>query len=164
MLDGFPNANLIAAIFHFCLLLFLLKTFAFKHLVKMLEDRANMVTDNIETSERERALAEQLKADYEAELLRTRELAQEMIQKATKAGEDQAAELVVAAKNEAKRLKDTAVAEIQREKEKAVADMRDEAATLAILVASKIIDRQIDENIQREMVKEFVAEAGDRLC
>lgn len=163
-MEGFPNGTLVAQIICFLILLFLLKQFAYKHIDKLLKDRAELIETNINTAEQERQLAEKIKAEYEAEMLRTRELAQEIIQKATKAGEDQAAEVIESAKNEAKKLKDTALVEIQREKDKAVTDLREEAATLAVLIAGKIIDRQIDENIQREMVQEFVKEAGDLLC
>ena len=163
-MEQFPNASLIAAIVHFIILLFLLKTFAFKPLGKMLSDRQNMIESNIEAAEKDRQLAEQIKAEYEAEMQRTREMAQEIIQKATKAGEEQAVEVIENAKNEAKRLKDAAVVEIEREKEKAVGELRDQAATLAILVAGKILEKQLDGEVQREMVQEFVKEAGDLLC
>lgn len=163
-MEGFPNATLLAQIVNFLILLFLLKRFAYKPLGKLLSDRQQMVANNIASAEQERQEAEQLKTQYEAELQRTRELVQEMIQKATKTGEEKAAEIIENAKEESKRLKDAAISEIQREKEKAVADMRDQAATLAVLVAGKIIDKQLDDSIQHEMVQEFVKEAGDLVC
>jgi F-type H+-transporting ATPase subunit b len=130
----------------------------------MLTDRQNMIEQSIVTAENERLEAERIKSEYEVQMQRSREMAQEIIQKATKAGEEQAAEVIENAKNEAKRLKDAAVVEIQREKDKAVTELRDQAATLAILVAGKIIDKQLDDTIQREIVQEFVKEAGDQLC
>ncbi|MDD3653238.1 MAG: F0F1 ATP synthase subunit B [Desulfotomaculaceae bacterium] len=163
-MENFPNGTLIGQIINFLILLFLLKKFAFKPLGKLLSDRQQLIADSITTAEQERQQAEQIKAEYEAEMQRTREMAQEIIQKATKAGEEQAAEIIESAKNEAKRLKDAALVEIKHEKEKAVAEMRDEAATLAILVAGKIINQQIDEDIQHKMVKDFVKEAGELLC
>jgi len=163
-LDNFPNATLIAQIANFIILVLLLKKFAYKPLTKLLTDRQQLVAENIATAEQDRQQAEQIKAEYEAEMQRTREMAQDIIQKATKAGEDKAAEVMENAKNEAKRLKDAALVEIEREKEKAVAEMRDQAASLAILVAGKIIDKQMDDNTQRKMVQNFVKEAGDLLC
>ena len=164
VLENFPNSSLIAQIINFVLLVFLLKKFAFKPLGKMLSDRQKLIADNIATAEQEREQAALIKAEYEAEMQRTREHAQEIIQKATKAAEEKAAEVMESAKDEAKRLKDAALAEIRNEKEKAVVDMRDQAASLAILVAGKIIDQRLDESMQREMVQEFVKEAGDLLC
>lgn len=163
-MDNFPNATLIAQIANFIILVLLLKKFAYKPLTKLLTDRQQLVAENIATAEQDRQQAEQIKAEYEAEMQRTREMAQDIIQKATKAGEDKAAEVMENAKNEAKRLKDAALVEIEREKEKAVAEMRDQAASLAILVAGKIIDKQMDDNTQRKMVQNFVKEAGDLLC
>lgn len=163
-MEHFPNATLLAQVFDFIVLLILLRVFAYKPLTKLLSDRQKLIADSITAAEQERQQAEQYKAEFEAELHRAREHAQEIIQKATKAGEDQAVEIIESAKNEAKRLKDSAVVEIQREKDKAVAEMREQAANLAVLVAGKILERQIDDKIQHELVQEFVKEAGELLC
>jgi F-type H+-transporting ATPase subunit b len=95
---------------------------------------------------------------------RARQQAQEIIQKATKAGEEQASEIIESAKSEAARIKEAALADIQREKEKAVAELREQVATLSVLVAGKIIGRQMTQDIQREMVQEFIKEAGELPC
>ncbi len=118
------NATLLAQIVDFIILLVFLRLVAYKPLVKVLSDRSDHITNNIAAAEQERQEAEQLKAGYEAEMRRAREQTQEIIQKATKAGEDQALGIIENAKNEAGRLKDAALAEIEREKQKAVAELR----------------------------------------
>ncbi|OPX84364.1 MAG: ATP synthase subunit b, sodium ion specific [Pelotomaculum sp. PtaB.Bin104] len=163
-MENFPNATLLAQVFDFIILLVLLRLVAYKPLTKLLSDRQKLIVDSIAAAEEERQQAEQLKADFEAELRRARDQAQEIIQKAVKAGEEQTAEIIENAKNEAKRLKDSALVDIQREKDKAVAEMRDQAANLAILVAGKILERKIDDDIQHELVQDFVKEAGELLC
>jgi len=163
-LEHFPNATLLAQVFDFIVLLIFLRLVAYKPLTKLLSERQKHIADSIAAAEQERQQAEQFKEELEAELRRAREQAQEIIQKAAKAGEDQAVEIIENAKNEAKRLKDSALVEIQREKDKAVAELRDQAASLAVLVAGKILERKIDDDIQHELVQEFVKEAGELLC
>ncbi len=155
------NATLLAQIVDFIILLVFLRMVAFKPLAKVLSDRSENIASNIAAAEQERQEAEQLKAGYEAEMRRAREQTQEIIQKATKAGEDQALEIIDNAKNEAGRLKDAALAEIEREKQRAVAELREQVATLSVLVAGKIINKNMTDQIQRNMIDDFIKEAGE---
>lgn len=155
------NATLLAQIVDFIILLIFLRLVVYKPLVRLLEARSEGVASNIAAAEQERQEAEQLKAGYEAEMRNAREQTQEIIQKATKAGEDQAAEIVSNAKNEAERLKEQALAEIEREKQRAVTELREQVATLSVLVAGKIINKSMTEGIQRSMIKDFIKEAGE---
>jgi F-type H+-transporting ATPase subunit b len=155
------NATILAQIADFIILLIFLRLVAYKPLTKMLADRSDHIANSIAAAEQERQEAEQLKAGYEAEMRRAREQTQEIIQKATKAGEDQASEIIANAKNEAGKLKETALAEIEREKIKAVAELREQVASLSVLVAGKIINKTMSEDIQRGMIDDFIKEAGE---
>ncbi|MCL6635551.1 MAG: F0F1 ATP synthase subunit B [Peptococcaceae bacterium] len=158
------NATLLAQIVDFIILLIFLRVVAYKPLMKLLQERADHIAGTIAAAEQERQQAEQLRAGYEAEMRRAREQAQEIIQKATKAGEEQAHEIIENAKNEAARIKDAAMAEIQREKQKAMAELRDQVASLSILVAGKIINQKLTDEIQHSMVQDFIKEAGELPC
>ncbi len=158
------NATLLAQIVDFIILLIFLRLVVYKPLSRLLNQRSENIEKNIAVAEQERQQAEQLKAGYEAEMRRARGQAQDIIQKAAKAGEEQAAEIIESAKNEALRLKESALAEIQHEKQKAVTELRDQVASLSIMVAGKIIDQKITDDIQHGMVQEFIKEAGDLPC
>lgn len=155
------NATILAQIFDFIILLIFLRLVVYKPLCKLLANRSDHVANSIAAAEQERQEAEQLKAGYEAEMRRAREQAQEIIQKATKAGEGQALEIVENAKNEADRRKESALAEIEREKQKAITELREQVASLSVLVAGKIINKSMTEGIQRNMIKDFIKEAGE---
>ena len=155
------NATILAQIVDFVILLRFLKHVVYKPLCKLQENLSEHVANNIAAAEQERQEAEQLKAGYEAEMRRAREQAQEIVQKATRAGEDQALQIVSNAKNEAEKLKENAHAEIEREKQKAVAELRDQVATLSVLVAGKIINKTMSKDIQRSMINDFIKEAGE---
>lgn len=158
------NATLLAQIADFIILLIFLRLVAYKPLMKILADRQDHIAKNIEAAEQERQQAEQLRAGYEAEMRRAREQAQEIIQKAAKTGEDQALQIIENAKNEATKIKESALADIEREKQKAVAELRDQVASLSVLVAGKIINKTMNNQIQRDMINEFIKEAGELPC
>lgn len=155
------NGTVLAQIVDFIILLIFLRLVVYKPLCKLLADRSDHIASNIAAAEQERQEAEQLKAGYEAEMRRTREQSQEIIQKATKAGENQALEIIENAKNEAGRLKESALAEIEREKQRAVAELREQVASLSVLVAAKIINKTMTEDVQRSMIDDFIKEAGE---
>lgn len=158
------NNTVWAQIFHFLLLLVLLRLVAYKPLMKVIEDRQKFVADNLAQSEQQRAAAEKLKADFEAELRRSREEAQGMIERATKAGEEQAQAILEAAKQEAARVKESALADIQREKEKAVTELRDQVASLAVLVATKVVKQGLDVDAQSALVQDAIKEVNTLPC
>ncbi|MDO7786830.1 F0F1 ATP synthase subunit B [Desulforamulus aquiferis] len=158
------NGTLFAQMFNFLVLLVLLRVFAYKPFMNVLEKRRELIESSISAAEEDKKQAEQLRASLQADLKRSREEAADVMARATKSAEDQAQQIIEAAKTEANRVKDSALAEIQREKEKAVAELRDQVATLSILVAGKIIEQKINDDIQKDLVNKFVKEAGDLPC
>ncbi|WP_003542768.1 F0F1 ATP synthase subunit B [Desulfotomaculum nigrificans] len=154
------NATLLAQMINFLILLILLRAVAYKPFMNMLEKRRELIESSIAAAEEDKKQAEQLRANLQAELKHTREEAAEILARATKNAEEQAQAIIEAAKAEAARVKESALAEIQREKEKAVAELKDQVATLSILVAGKIIDQKLDANLQKDLVNKFIKEAG----
>lgn len=158
------NATLVAQVFHFLVLLIFLRLVVYKPIVNILEQRQKLIADNVAAAEEERRQAEALRQQYLADIQKAKAEAQEIIQQATKSGEEQARQIIEAAKEEAARIKESAMQDIAREKERAVAELREHVATLAILVAGKVVSAKITEDIQRSMIDEFIKEAGDLPC
>jgi len=158
------NATLVAQVFNFLMLLIFLRVVVYPHILRMLEDRQSFIANNVAAAEEERKQAEALRQQYLDELQTAKNEAQSIVQKAGKAAEEQAHEIIEAAKAESNRVKESALQDINREKEKAVAELRDQVATLSILVASKVINEKMTADIQRGMIDEFIKEAGDLPC
>lgn len=158
------NATLVAQVFNFIVLLIFLRIVVFPHIVRMLDERQNYIENSVNAAEEERKQAEDLRRQYLSDMQKAKDEARDIIQKATKAGEEQAREIIEAAKAESSRIKESALEEINREKEKAVAELREQVATLSILVAGKVVNEKITADIQRGMIDEFIKEAGDLPC
>ncbi|MEG6522855.1 F0F1 ATP synthase subunit B [Desulfotomaculum sp. 1211_IL3151] len=158
------NGTILAQMFNFLVLLILLRAVAYKPFMNMLEKRRELIEGSIAAAEEDKKQAEQLRAALQADLQQSREQAAEILARAAKNAEEQAQQIIEAAKVEAARVTDGALAEIQREKEKAVAELRDQVATLSILVAGKIIDQKLNADVQKDLVDKFVKEAGDLPC
>lgn len=158
------NNTLVAQVFNFIILLIFLRIVVYPHIVRILEERQNYIANSVTAAEEERKQAEALRQQYLDELNKAKAEAQEIVQKATKAAEVQAQEILESAKAESARIKESALQDINREKEKAVAELRDQVATLSILVASKVVSEKITADVQRGMIDEFIKEAGDLPC
>ena len=158
------NATIIAQIINFVILFLFLRLVVYPLIVKMLEQRQNYITSNITATEEERRQAEAVHQQYLSDLQKAREEAQGIIQQAAKTGEAQAQEIIEAAKAETIRVKESALSEIAHEREKAVVELRNQVATLSVLMAEKIINQTISPETQQRLIAEFVKEAGDLLC
>lgn len=151
----------IFAIVNFLLLLFAMYFLMYKPLKKTMGLRHDKIKGDIETAEELKADAEKMKAEISAELAKSRETAQEIINRAQKTADAQKEEIVQAAHVEAQKMIEKANAEIKEEKEKVISEIRDEAATLAIYAASKLINQSLDDDAHKQLVDKYIEEAGE---
>ncbi|HEX3016204.1 MAG TPA: F0F1 ATP synthase subunit B, partial [Desulfobacteria bacterium] len=81
------DATLPAQILSFLILLVVLRKFAYRPLLQVMEKRSQYIEDNIKNAEQMRAEAEAIKTEYQAALKAAKQEAQAIIERATKAGE-----------------------------------------------------------------------------
>ncbi|MFA8438354.1 F0F1 ATP synthase subunit B [Bacillaceae bacterium YX66] len=158
VVDG---GTIIAQLLIFLILLALLRAYAWKPLMGIMKQREEHISSEIETAEKNRAEAERFLAEQQSELKKTREEAQTMIENAKQLGENQGKEIIANAKNEAERIKKEAVAEIEREKEAAINSLKEQVASLSVMIASKVIEKELDEKAQAQLIDEYLKEVGE---
>lgn len=158
----FNWTSFVIQIIAFGILYLLLSKFAFKPLFGIMEKRRQMVKDQMDSAEKNRADAEQFLEDQKQALQQARKEAHDIIELAKSTGSKQADEIVTAARNEAVRLKDEALRDIEAEKNKAIASLKAQVSGLSVLIASKIIEKQIDEQTQSQLVDQYLQEVGKK--
>ena len=151
----------IFAIINFAILVVLLKVFLYKPVCNMLDSRKQEVANNLKSAEDAKLEAQKLKDEYAAQIQNARSEAQDIINQATKIGEQTKADIVNEAREEATRLVAKAQDEIVREKTEALNEIRNEIANLAVLAASKVVGKTIDVADHQNMVNNFVKEVGE---
>lgn len=151
----------IFAIINFAILVVLLKVFLYKPVCNMLDSRKQEVANNLKSAEDAKLEAQKLKDEYAAQIQNARSEAQDIINQATKIGEQTRADIVNEAREEATRLVAKAQDEIVREKTEALNEIRNEIADLAVLAASKVVGKTIDVADHQNMVNNFVKEVGE---
>ncbi len=154
----------IVQIVSFLILVWILRKFAWKPLMNMMEKRRQFIEENLANAERERSEAARIRQEYQEEMLKARQEAKNIVEKAIKESEQRAAEILAEARKENERLKAAALSDIEREREKAVADLRLQVVDMSIAVAEKIIQQKLDMQGQEALIEQIIQEVGDRPC
>ncbi|WP_254391722.1 F0F1 ATP synthase subunit B [Terribacillus sp. DMT04] len=157
---GLPIGSMLIQLISFIILLALLKKFAWKPLLKVMQDRQEYISNEIDMAEASRKEAEAATKTAAEELKQTRAEAQAIIEEARKAGQQQEENIIAAARRESERLKEAAVEDIAHEKEKAMQALQAQVASLSVQIASKIIEKEISSEDQDKLISEYVKELG----
>jgi F-type H+-transporting ATPase subunit b len=137
---------------------FFLRKFAFPQIGDFLEKRANAIRENIEASEKQRAEADEILAEYRERLKEAREQAEDIVTRARKASD--AAVATAAAEGKAKREELVAAArkDIEGETKRALEQIRKEMADLTVLATEKVTRKSLDDADHRRLVEEALSE------
>lgn len=161
MLGGFHLIDMVVMLIFFILLMYLVSKFAWGPVMNMMQKREEYVAGEIEAAEKSRAEAEKASKEAVEQLRQTRQEAQQIIEDAKNAGMKQEQDIVASARKEADRIKLAAQEEIQNEKEKAIQALQDQVASLSVLIASKVIEKEISAQDQDKLIEEYIKQVGE---
>ena len=141
----------------FSILLFILKKFAWKPILKALADRENSIDEALKAAQLAKDEMTRLQADNE-KILREAIIEREQIVKEAREMKDS---IVRDAKTqaivEANKVMENAKAAIEQEKAAAIGEIKEIIATFSIDIAEKILkERLTDEEDQKILVKKYV--------
>ena len=146
------DATFFAQILNFLILLFILAKFAYKPLMKVLDERRARVANDLETAEKTRVEAEALKEQYSKQLAEARTEATAIIDKANKAGQKVHDDYVAQAQAEKDQMMAAAKQNIANEKDQAMTDVRAQVIALATEIAGKVVDQKLTSAADQELV------------
>ena len=132
--------------------------------MRMMEKRRQFIETNLAQAEADRLEAERIRKEYQAEMREAHQAAQSLIEKATKASEQRAAEILAQAREEAEKTRVAALTQIDMERARAIAEIQTQVADLSVAVAEKIIRQNLDLSGQRTLIDQFIQEVGNEPC
>jgi len=152
-----PNAGLMFwTLMIFIVLLVILTRFAFKPLTAAVEAREAALEKAITEARNDREAAARLLEEQRRALDAARADAQRVIAEGRVTAEKLRAELLEQTKLQQRELLDRARIEIDNERARAINDLRREAVELALAGASKVIERNLDDQTNRRLVESFL--------
>jgi|ERR1035437_4501023 F-type H+-transporting ATPase subunit b len=141
----------------FSILLFILKKFAWKPILKALADRENSIDEALKAAQLAKDEMTRLQADNE-KILREAIIEREQIVKEAREMKDSIVrDAKTLASVEANKVMENAKAAIEQEKAAAIGEIKDIIATFSIDIAEKILKEHLaDEADQKKLVKSYV--------
>ena len=58
-------------------------------------------------------------------------------------------------------MKESARSEIVKERDQAVTALREQVASLSVMIASKVIEKELDEQAQEKLIQDYLKEVGE---
>ncbi|MCK4546652.1 MAG: F0F1 ATP synthase subunit B [Candidatus Eisenbacteria sp.] len=152
--------QIVTQIIGFIVALWILKRYAWKPMLQMLEDRRSGIRKELDDTAADRKQAAETLAGYEAKLRNVAAEGRARIQEAVREGQGVAAEIKESARKEAHTFLERAQEEIEREKDKARIELRRDVVDLSIRATEKLLRETVDEERNRRMVDAFIDELG----
>jgi F-type H+-transporting ATPase subunit b len=151
---------IITQIVTFVILLVLLRVFAYKPLMRMLDERSRKVKESMEQADALKAQSARGEEELRKQLEAASREGQERIARAVKAGEEVKQKAQEDARKEADKLITRARTEIQKERDDAIAGVRREFVDLTVLAAGKVIEKSLDKEEHRGLIDKVLEESS----
>mgnify|MGYP001577538230 CR=1 FL=1 len=142
----------------FAIVAFLLYKIAWKPILSVLASREERIRRSLAEAEEAHATAINAEAQRQDVLEKARTEAQTIINAARASAVDHAKTIEQQARDEARQMVANAAAEIGRATEHARRELRQTSAALAVELAAKVIDEQVDPARQRTLADQLIRE------
>ena len=146
----------------FVILIILLKKFAWGPLKEVMDKRERDINKDIDDAEQAKINAQKLEEENRKTLKETQDEVQRILDDAKVQARKQHEEIIHEANVRANGMIETAQSEINSEKERALADINNQVSELSVLIASKVLRKEISEQDQKDLVEKYLKEAGDK--
>ena len=138
----------------FLLLVFVLAKFAWKPLLKMLQDREDMVRSSLEDAEKAKSELERLNEESEAIMAKARSEAQSILADGKAAAEKVKDDIIAKSNEQANKIREDAGNQFQVEKDKAISEIKKEVVNLTLSVAEKLIRKNLSDADNKSLIEE----------
>ncbi len=153
--------TIIFTLFNLLILFLFIRHFLFNKINAVLESRQNEVQKAFDDAEQATEKAKQLEEEYSDKILKAKEESAEIVKNATKKAQLRSDDIINEAKTDAGNIISKANSDIEREKKRAINQMKDEISDMALAIASKVIEKEIDDKDNDRLIEEFITNVGD---
>ena len=155
--------TLIAQICNLFLQLLIVKIFFLDKIKAILDQRREAADKQITDAEAAKAEAMVIKETYEKNMAEAKAKADDLLMNAQRTANSRSEEIIGQAQAAAAQIKSKASADIEMEKKKAINDAKNEISGLAMAIAGKVVERELNEADQVQLIDRFIEELGDNV-
>lgn len=153
--------TLIAQLLNLFLQMWLIKKFLFKPIRNVLEKRKALAEAQLTEAAQAKEEALNMKAEYEQNMAEAYEKANTIVANAQKTASEKSEAIIREASETAVSMKAKAERDIEQEKRKAVNEIKDEIGDMAMEIAGKVIEREINAGDHTRLIDEFIEKVGE---
>ncbi len=147
----------LAQLLNFGVILFVLWKWVFGPVSKALTDRTEKIEKSVRQAKEIEEKLKETEALKLAQIEQARKEASQIVDKAVLAASQAKDEILKEAKNISEKLTEQTKRQLADEKVKLLQEVREEAATLVVMATEKIIKEKIDQQKDRELIKESLS-------
>jgi len=151
-------SEIVAQIACFLLVLGLLRVFAWKRILGMLDARKERIASEFKKIEDIRQEVERSRNEYQEKLAHIEEISRAKITEAVNEANRVAREIRINSQEESKKIIDNAQEHIRLETRKAKEDLKESVVILAMEAAEKIIRDKISKDEEKKIISDFLLE------
>lgn len=149
------------AVANFLILVGVLAKFLYRPFLEMLDNRKQTIKESFDNAEAVNRRADEKMAAYSKRIANVEQEGREIIKNAKIRAEAQAKDIVDEANARASEILLAAEREIERERVKATMEMKTQIATLAMLAAEKILEKDLEIEGQDQIIDTILEQAGN---
>ena len=152
------NYTLIAQIVNFIILLWVLAKFAYKPLLKAMEDRRVRIVKDMDAADHARKDAEALKLEYAKQIQEAKKEANDIVAQANAMAQQIRDEALVNAQKEREALLASGRETVEIEKKKALLEVREQIIALSTEIAGRVLEQKLSSAEDQALVTKLTDE------
>lgn len=153
--------TLILQICNLLIQILLFKRFLLKPVQKILAERQKQTNADLDAAAEARTEAENARDEYEKHLSGAREEAAALVRSAAQTAQSRSEQILLDAKEEAASIRAKASGDIAQERRNAVNEIKNDISGIAVSIASKVVEKEIDEKDHEKLIQEFIDQMGE---
>jgi F-type H+-transporting ATPase subunit b len=154
------DINIIFNIINVIVLYLLMKKFLFGPVTSIMEKRTAAIKSSIDEAESRNNEAEQLRKEYLDAISNAEVKAASIIMQAKQRALEEHDKQIRETKEEIAKMIEDANKAIELERKKSLENIQSEVAGIAMALAAKVLQKNVDESANKKLIDDFFAEAG----
>ena len=161
--ESFIGVNFWTALFtllNFLAVFFVAKHFLIGPVMQLIQSRQKEIDDLYADADSAKAEAQALQEEYQQKMDDAQAESRRIVQESVVRGQAREEDIVRQANKQAATMLEKARADIMQEKKKAINDAKNEISDLALAIAAKVVERELNEADRSRLVSQFIDGLG----
>ncbi len=163
MLDflSIDTGTIVFTLINTLILFMIIKHLLFGRVNKIIEERQADVTNTYKKADESLENAKKQEETYNNIMVNAKDEAAQIVKSATQKALIRSDEIMLQAKNNANNVLEKANLDIEREKTRAKNEIKYEISDIALMMAQKVISKEIDKKDHEKLINDFIENVGD---